>query len=132
LIEMQARDVAIGSHTRNHVWLANEPEEVVAREVEGSRRSLESRLGVPVEHFAYPDGCFNRAAVRAVATCGYRFAYTTCSHRDARHPFLTIPRRGLWERSSVDAAGQFVPEILDCQTQGLFVGPRACTPRSHR
>ena len=131
LSEMHAKDVTIGSHTRSHVWLANEPADVVARETEGSRRSLERRLGASVRHFAYPDGCFNRTAVRAVAESGYQFGYTTCPHRDPRYPFLTIPRRVLWEHSSVDAAGQFVPEILDCQTQGFFVGPRACTPRSH-
>jgi peptidoglycan/xylan/chitin deacetylase (PgdA/CDA1 family) len=129
--EMHRAGITIGSHTRNHVLLPNEPTGSLSDEMEGSRRQLESRLGVPIEHFAYPDGRFNSAAVDAVAESGYRYAYTTCSHRDRRHPLLTIPRSLLWENSSVDASGRFAPAILACQAQGLLVGKRVCTSHSH-
>src|SRR5437867_4054170 len=79
-----------------------------------------STPGRPVWHFAYPDGRFNAAVVDEVAAAGYRFAYTTCRHRDPRRPLLTVPRRLLWENSCVDAAGRFSPAIMRCHVQGLF------------
>jgi peptidoglycan/xylan/chitin deacetylase (PgdA/CDA1 family) len=129
--EMHRAGITIGSHTSNHVLLPNESLESLAHETDGSRRALEARLGVPVEHFAYPDGCFNTAAVGAVADSGYRYGYTTCSHRDPQYPLLTIPRSLLWEHSSVDTSGQFSPAILACQTHGLLVGKRTCNAQSH-
>jgi peptidoglycan/xylan/chitin deacetylase (PgdA/CDA1 family) len=69
----------------------------VREKITGSRQALEKRLGVPIQHFAYPDGRFNRAVVAAVAAPGYRFGYTTCLHRDSAGPSLTIPRIVFWE-----------------------------------
>ncbi|MBI4609207.1 MAG: polysaccharide deacetylase family protein [Candidatus Rokubacteria bacterium] len=118
--EMCRAGMTIGSHTRSHVLLPNEHEEKVLEEIAGSRRELESRLGVPVNHFAYPSGRFNAAVVRAVAARGYRFGYTVCRHRDDRYPLLTIPRRVLWENSCLDGRGLFSPAIMHCQAHGLF------------
>jgi peptidoglycan/xylan/chitin deacetylase (PgdA/CDA1 family) len=119
LIRMQRNDVTIGSHTRSHALLTNERPERLRSEIAGSRALLESRLGTPVRHFAYPDGRFNAAVVAAVHDA-YRYAYTICPHRSRRHPLLTIPRRVLWERSSIDAAGEFSPAVMSCQLSGLF------------
>src|SRR5437588_6332009 len=118
--EMCRAGITIGSHTRTHPALPLESEEKVLDEVAGSRRALEHRLGVPVRHFAYPGGGFNRDTVRAVAAAGYRFAYTTCRHRDAEHPLLTVPRTLLWETSSVDARGRFSAAVMSCQVRGIF------------
>ena len=131
LKDLRAKGFTVGSHTCRHALLANEPADVVAREAEASRQKIESALGGRVTHFAYPDGSFNASAVRAIAASGYEFAYTTCSHVDRDHPCLTISRRLLWERSSVDATGRFAPAILDLQAQGFFAGSRGCRPRSH-
>jgi peptidoglycan/xylan/chitin deacetylase (PgdA/CDA1 family) len=131
LARMQRCGITIGSHTRTHARLSREPIDTLAEEVEGSRQELEHVLGRSVKHLAYPDGSFDRACVRAVAAAGYEFAYTTCLHRDPQHPLLTIPRRLLWEHSSVDAAGRFAPDILDCQMRGFLTGPRPCTWHSH-
>ena len=131
LKDLRAKGFTVGSHTCRHALLAHEPADVVAREAEASRQTIESALGGRVTHFAYPDGSFNASAVRAIAASGYEFAYTTCSHVDRDYPCLTIPRRLLWERSSVDATGRFAPAILDLQAQGFFAGSRGCRPRSH-
>src|SRR5207237_641527 len=61
--EMCRAGITIGSHTRTHPALPLESEEKVLDEVAGSRRALEHRLGVPVRHFAYPGGGFNRDTV---------------------------------------------------------------------
>lgn len=120
LIEMQKAGIKIGSHTRSHALLTNESAEKIKEEVQSSRLELERRLGADIYHFAYPDGRFDALAVRAVASAGYRFAYTACLHRDEAHPSLTIPRRLLWENSCLDAFGQFSPAVMDCQVNGVF------------
>ena len=110
----------VGSHTRSHAWLTQESSIDVLDEARGSREEIERRLGVTVEHFAYPDGRFDAATVTAVAAAGYRFAYTTCTHRDPRHPLLTLPRRMLWENACVDAVSRFSPAIMSCQVHGVW------------
>jgi peptidoglycan/xylan/chitin deacetylase (PgdA/CDA1 family) len=120
LATMQGSGITIGSHTKSHSILTGVAPSQLIDEAFGSRRELERRLSRRVEHFAYPDGQFNPAVVRAVAEAGYRFAYTTCAHRDAAHSSLTLPRTILWEQSALDCAGRFSPAILSCQAHGLL------------
>ena len=123
--EMSRGGVSVGSHTRSHSLLTNESPAKVVEETMGSQQDLAKRLGKPATCFAYPDGRFDAAAVRAVAAAGYTIAVTTCRHRDPDHPWLTVPRVLLWERSSVDARGRFSPAILSCQMSGVF-DPNCC------
>jgi len=95
-------------------------------ETAGARRALQERLGIRIEHFAYPDGAFDTQSVEAVAQAGYRFAYTTCHHRDRRHPLLTIPRCVLWENSCLDPAGRFSAAVASCVTSGIFHFASGC------
>jgi peptidoglycan/xylan/chitin deacetylase (PgdA/CDA1 family) len=120
LADMVRAGVIVGSHTRSHAWLTQESSIDVLDEARGSREEIERRLGITVEHFAYPDGRFDAATVTAVAAAGYRFGYTTCTHRDPRHPLLTLPRRMLWENSCVDAVHRFSPAIMSCQVHGIW------------
>jgi hypothetical protein len=120
LARMQAQGVTIGSHTRSHALLTRETEERLDEETAGSRGDLALRLGIRIDHFAYPDGHFACPAIEAVKRAGYSFAYTTCRHRDPQNPLLTIPRQLLWERSCVDAAGGFSPAIMACSVRGVF------------
>jgi peptidoglycan/xylan/chitin deacetylase (PgdA/CDA1 family) len=120
LAEMHRAGVTIGSHTRTHALLTNERRHKVLEETTGSRQVLESKLGVTIKHFAYPNGSFNAAAVGAVSVSGYRLAYTTCRHRDPTYPLLTIPRKLLWENSCLDALGRFSSPIMSCQAHGVF------------
>jgi peptidoglycan/xylan/chitin deacetylase (PgdA/CDA1 family) len=120
IAEMHRAGITIGSHTRTHAVLPNEETDRVAAELQGSREALESRLGEPVRHFAYPCGQFNGATVTAVEQAGYQFAYTICEHRDTRFPRLTIPRKLLWENSCLDALGSFSPSIMSGHVHGWF------------
>ena len=117
---MAKAGITIGSHTRTHILLANESPDRVAQETLGSRQDLEAKLGIPIRHFAYPAGCFNRRTVQAVAAAGYHYAYTTCRHHDPDYPLLTIPRRPVWETTSSSASGSFSPAIMSCQLNGVF------------
>jgi peptidoglycan/xylan/chitin deacetylase (PgdA/CDA1 family) len=132
--DMHRAGITIGSHTRSHARLTHESPDRIAEELASSRAELERRLGTPVRHFAYPDGGFDPAVVDGVAAAGYGFAYTTCRHRDARAPLLTVPRRLFWENTATDGAGRFSPAVMRCQTSGVFDLLRGCGqahPRSH-
>lgn len=118
--------VTIGSHTCSHALLTNEPRQKALRESRESRAVLEQRLGGAVEHFAYPDGRFDRQSVEVVAEAGYRYAYTTCNHRDPTHPGLTLPRRVMWEGTCLGAFGGFSPSVLHCQVNGVFDFAAGC------
>jgi len=130
LADMRRAGMGVGSHTRSHCLLTNESATRVIEETAGSQQVLTAKLGAPATCFAYPDGHFDATSVRAVAAAGYRVAVTTCEHRDAGHPWLAVPRRLLWERSSADARGRFSPAILGCQASGL-VNPFSVCRQPH-
>src|SRR5206468_8771754 len=67
LAEMQRGGITVGSHTRTHALLTRESPSRMLEETIGARQALEERLGVPIDHFAYPDGAFNTETVEAVA-----------------------------------------------------------------
>ena len=129
LAEMQRGGITVGSHTRTHALLTRESPSRMLEETAGARRALEERLGTPIDHFAYPDGAFDAETVETVARAGYRFAYTTCHHRDRRHPLLTIPRCVLWENSCLDPAGRFSAAVASCVTSGIFHFASGCRHR---
>ena len=120
ILELAREGVTIGSHTRTHTLLTSETPATVHEEVAGSRADLERLIGSRVDHFAYPDGRFNRGVADALRASGYRYGYTTCSHRDAAHPLLTIQRRVLWENSCLDARGRFSPSVMSCHSRSVF------------
>jgi peptidoglycan/xylan/chitin deacetylase (PgdA/CDA1 family) len=121
LLEMRTAGMTIGSHSRTHAFLTNETEDRVREEVEGSRVVLQRKFNASIDWFAYPGGSFNPLVVRAVAKAGYRYALSDCRrHRDARHPLLTLPRKGLWEQSCLDPRGRFSPSIMSCHAAAMF------------
>ena len=126
LAEMRDSGMTIGSHTRSHASLTNESRERVRDETEDSRREIERRLAVKVGCFAYPGGGFNGSVVEAVGLAGYRYAFTTCRHRNEHHPLLTIPRKMLWERSCLDPSARFSPAIMSCHAAAMFEGFSDC------
>lgn len=110
----------IGSHTQTHPLLTEESPRRVANQAVGSFKTLEEKLRRPVRHFAYPDGRHNPGVVAAVAQAGYRYGYGTCLYRDPQHPLLTIPRKLMWERTCLNAAGAFSPSVMSCHARRVF------------
>jgi peptidoglycan/xylan/chitin deacetylase (PgdA/CDA1 family) len=129
LDRIQRSGFTIGSHTRTHVLMANESPARVQDETAGSRQEMERRLGTTIRHFAYPSGSFNTASVNAVAAAGYQVGFTSCSHRSAEHPLLTVPRTLLWENSSVNSRGFFSGAVLHCQIHHAFDWADTCRQR---
>jgi peptidoglycan/xylan/chitin deacetylase (PgdA/CDA1 family) len=123
---MHQAGITLGSHTRTHILLTNESPRRIKDELQGSRRDLENKLAVSIRHFAYPDGKFNKQSLRAVAAAGYRYAYTICRHRDPDSLSLTIPRKLLWEKSALNARGEFSPPVMSCLLNGVFDFRNTC------
>jgi len=123
---MHRGGMIIGSHTASHCLLPTETLERARWELVTSKRTLETELGVQVNHFAYPDGRFNAAIVKAVDSAGYRFAYGNCQFRDRDFPLLTIPRKMLWERSCLNVLGNFSPSVMNCLVHSVFDRKRNC------
>jgi peptidoglycan/xylan/chitin deacetylase (PgdA/CDA1 family) len=119
----------IGSHTKSHIVIPNEILPCIEKELSESRYELESKLGTPIRHFAYPSGLFNATSVKAVATAGYRFGYTGCTHRSRAYPLLTVPRTVLWENSSLDSRKAFSGSVLSCQVHRAFDLVSGCRQR---
>lgn len=70
----------IGSHTMRHVILSREAPEEQARELSESRAELATRLGTPVDTFAYPNGTFHdydEGTIDHLRSAGYRCGLTT-------------------------------------------------------
>lgn len=68
---------SIGSHTRTHPRLTQLSTAKAREEIAGSKKALEDRFGVRIEHFCYPYGDWNETVCDLVAKAGYVTACTT-------------------------------------------------------
>jgi peptidoglycan/xylan/chitin deacetylase (PgdA/CDA1 family) len=96
LREIRAAGMTVGSHTANHVKLAEVAPEVKREELKTSKAELEDILGEEVHHHCYPFGSFDRDTVDAAREAGYVSA-TTCLRGAATredHP-LVLPRKAI-------------------------------------
>lgn len=71
---LEAAGFQCGSHTMNHLHLAEVPAAVCRNELLSSRYVLEDHLGHEVRHLAYPFGSFNERVRDLAAETGYRSA----------------------------------------------------------
>ena len=80
LSKMASQGLEVGAHTETHPVLARiSSPAVLEKEVAGSKREIEDRLRLPVQHFCYPNGQasdFNAASVEAVRAAGFLSATT--------------------------------------------------------
>lgn len=96
LRELHAAGAMIGSHTVDHLRLAELSPAQQRRQLADSRAALEDLLGAPVVHLCYPFGSFNATTLELAAECGYRSA-VTCLRGAATpqdHP-LALPRKAI-------------------------------------
>lgn len=91
--------VAFGSHTHTHrAWARRKPYENLEAEMAQSKALLESELGQPCRHMAWPWGDYEKAWWPLLERLGYRSAATTRSGANTvgTHPFalqrMTISR----------------------------------------
>ena len=86
----------VGSHTGSHPHLSRVRDEAeLARELEGSRATLEDRLGLPCRTLAYPYGDHDERVVEATGRAGYTGA-STLPGRFPKPTPLAWPRVGIY------------------------------------
>lgn len=113
--EMAENGIEMGSHTVSHPILTRIPAEQVKKELEESKKRIESELEKPVISFAYPNGGaadFTRATQGLLRELGYRFAFSllpgpTRYATVKKNPY-TIRRTFL---RNADTMGRFVAKI---------------------
>ena len=66
----------IGSHSLTHVNLRHARPQQLREEIVASKKQLEDRFGVEVQHFCYPFGAWNPEVRDCVREAGYRTACT--------------------------------------------------------
>lgn len=80
--------VTIGAHTHGHFELPSLNDERVEAELSRCDELLKGRLGIRVEHFAYPRGAWNERVERFVKK----------RYRSAVHVGGGVVNRGQWDR----------------------------------
>jgi peptidoglycan/xylan/chitin deacetylase (PgdA/CDA1 family) len=74
--EWIASGMEIGSHTQNHVYLADIDTKNATKEILQSKLDLEKQFDCPINHFCYPYGSYNDEIVNITKDAGYQTATT--------------------------------------------------------
>jgi len=69
--------ITVASHTQDHCLLKGKSEAIQRQEIIASKAELESIIGMPVRHFAYPYGSFGEVSIQLVLEAGYTTAAST-------------------------------------------------------
>lgn len=69
--------IEIGAHTVDHLSLPSLTPSQQLFQIQQAKRTLEEKLGHPVNHFAYPYGAFSPTTAEMVRNSGYLTAVTT-------------------------------------------------------
>lgn len=110
LKKLRDEGMTIGSHSATHARLDEASGAALKDEVEGSRHTLQATLGMPIRHFAYPQGRYSREAEAAVAGAGYSAGWATRKGRPLANGDFTAIRRA--PVSSYIRGGRFRWELF--------------------
>jgi peptidoglycan/xylan/chitin deacetylase (PgdA/CDA1 family) len=92
----------IGSHTQNHIRLAESTIETATKEITQSKLDLERQFNCSINHFCYPYGSYDNEIVDITKNAGYSTATTV--NRGRAKPddsLLTLPRVPITHRTFV-------------------------------
>jgi peptidoglycan/xylan/chitin deacetylase (PgdA/CDA1 family) len=108
-------EVEFGSHTHTHFDCGSTDRPTLGREIVGSKRDLENRLGKPVSFFAFPFGQHENLSTEAidVAASAYRY-FVSCFGGE------NLPERGLNRRHLFRKQFYADPWELELELQSVF------------
>ena len=93
--EMAGNGILFGSHTLTHPILTKISKEQVKYEVNESKKILEQKIGVSIDHIAYPNGReFDSEIKEIIIEAGYTCACTTIGELNTAQTNLYELRRG--------------------------------------
>ena len=103
IAEMAAAGITFGAHTVTHPVLSRIPLSEAVSEISASRERIETKLGIPVRAFAYPNGRrgdFDASVKQALKDAGFQSAVTTiCGANDASTDPFELRRSSMWGTS---------------------------------
>ena len=67
----------IASHTVDHWRLNSLSEEQVLSQLQKSKARIENKLAIKCQYFCYPNGNYNKLAIKLIKRSGYRAAFST-------------------------------------------------------
>lgn len=88
IAEMQKQGISFGAHTVNHVKLPELTSAEMLTELVDSKHQIEEKLGISVQHFAYPYGLLDDTVRTMTEKAGYT---TACSTRSGFNNLATDP-----------------------------------------
>jgi peptidoglycan/xylan/chitin deacetylase (PgdA/CDA1 family) len=95
VLAAQSAGEEIISHTENHLDLSSTKysDDDLRREIDGSKKILEEKLGHSVDFFVFPYGKYDSHVLDMVKSAGYKMAFTTAYGQDMKiDSLLTEPR----------------------------------------
>jgi len=102
-----------GAHGKSHAILTQLDEKEMENEIIGSKKALESGLGVPVKHFAYPNGNYCDTAIKLLLKHGYESAHTTKKGINSGSAnLMKIRRINMHERKTLGNRGLFSESLF--------------------
>lgn len=110
LKRLRDEGMTIGSHSATHARLDGLHGDALREEIEGSRRDLQSQLGIQIRHFAYPQGRYSPEAEKLVADAGYVSGWATRKGRPLAPGDVTAIKRA--PVSSYIRGGRFRWELF--------------------
>ena len=100
LLELRESGATIASHSHTHRVLPALTEAECLEDLRTSREVLESLLGRPVPHVAYPRGLHDAKVRRAAARAGFTAGFSLPNGRETARPFA-VPRVGIYRGNSM-------------------------------
>jgi peptidoglycan/xylan/chitin deacetylase (PgdA/CDA1 family) len=113
----------IGSHSLTHCMMTECNDHALVHELVESRSILQTRLGLPIESFCYPNGNSDTRTAHAVAKAGYRRAVTTTwGNNGQRGDRFQLRRYNMDARHVQDSSGKLMPAVLAFRMSGFHPG----------
>ena len=123
IAELAADGHEIGSHSMTHCLMTECDDQSLMYEIAESRRVLQTRLGLSIESFCYPNGNSDTGTARAVAKAGYRRAVTTTWGGNSRNgDKFQLHRYNMDARYMSDSNGKIKPAVLAFKMSGFYPG----------
>jgi len=104
---LTADRIDVGAHTRSHPILSRVSSEQLRDEIRGCKEDIERNLGLPVTHFAYPNGTredYTSETIKEVSRAGYQAAVTALAG-------INTPDTPIFELRRIEASTEDLPHF---------------------
>lgn len=123
IAELAADGHEIGSHSMTHCLMPECDDQSLSYEIAESRRVLQSRLGLEIPSFCYPNGNSDARTAQEVERAGYCCAVTTdWGSNGLEADKFRLRRFDMVARHVQDSNGKFIPAILAFRMSGYYPG----------